>query len=77
MTMFRALLFALIAAVLFPPPAFPQQTPVQEHVLSNGMKLLMVPRKGDPNVAAGWVAQGRFGQRATRALPACRISSNT
>ena len=27
------------------------------HVLDNGMKLLLVPRKGDPNVAAGWVAK--------------------
>jgi predicted Zn-dependent peptidase len=31
--------------------------PVQEVVLKNGMRLLMVPRKGDPNIAAGWVAR--------------------
>ena len=34
-----------------------QQVQVQELELPNGMKLLMVPRKGDPNVAAGWVAK--------------------
>ncbi len=34
-----------------------QQVPVQEYALQNGMKLLMVPRTGDPNVAAGWVAK--------------------
>ncbi len=34
-----------------------QQVEVQEHLLRNGMKLLMVPRRGDPNVAAGWIAK--------------------
>ena len=34
-----------------------QKVPVQEFRLDNGMKLLMVPRKGAPNVAAGWVAR--------------------
>ena len=34
-----------------------QQVQVQELVLDNGMKVLLVPRKGDPNVAAGWVAR--------------------
>lgn len=33
-----------------------QQVPVIEKTLSNGMKLLMVPRKDEPNVAGGWVA---------------------
>jgi predicted Zn-dependent peptidase len=33
-----------------------QQVSVQEYVLPNGLKLLMVPKKGDPNVAAGWIA---------------------
>src|SRR5437773_10694353 len=35
-----------------------QQVSDQEYALQNGMKLLMVPRKGDPNIAAGWVARG-------------------
>lgn len=30
---------------------------VQEHVLANGMKLLLVPRHLSPTVAAGWVAK--------------------
>jgi predicted Zn-dependent peptidase len=38
-------------------PVAAQQVPVEEYVLANGMKLLMVPRKGDPNVAAGWIAK--------------------
>src|SRR6267378_710321 len=33
-----------------------QKVPAQEIVLDNGMRLLLVPRKGDPNVAAGWIA---------------------
>jgi predicted Zn-dependent peptidase len=33
-----------------------QKVPVQEFTLDNGMKVLLVPRKGDPNVAAGWIA---------------------
>ena len=37
--------------------AVAQQVQVQEFVLDNGMKILLVPRKGDPNVAAGWVAK--------------------
>src|SRR5438552_397242 len=28
----------------------------EEHVLSNGMKLLLVPRHDEPTVAGGWVA---------------------
>src|SRR3989442_11840083 len=34
-----------------------QQVSVQEYALQNGMKLLMVPRKGTPNIAVGWVAR--------------------
>jgi predicted Zn-dependent peptidase len=34
-----------------------QQVQVQELILANGMRVLLVPRKGDPNVAAGWVAK--------------------
>jgi predicted Zn-dependent peptidase len=34
-----------------------QNVPVQEVLLDNGMRLLMVPRKGDPNIAAGWIAR--------------------
>ncbi len=34
-----------------------QQVDVIEHRLDNGLTLLLVPRPGDPNVAAGWVAK--------------------
>lgn len=34
-----------------------QQVPVQEVILDNGLRLLMVPKKGDPNIAAGWIAR--------------------
>ena len=34
-----------------------QNVPVQEVLLDNGMKVLLLPRKGAPNIAAGWVAK--------------------
>jgi predicted Zn-dependent peptidase len=34
-----------------------QQLPVQEYTLDNGMRLLLLPRKGSANIAAGWVAR--------------------
>jgi predicted Zn-dependent peptidase len=34
-----------------------QEVPAIEHELENGMTVVMVPRPGDPNVAAGWVAK--------------------
>ena len=37
--------------------AVAQQVPVEEVVLDNGLTLLLLPRPGDPNVAAGWVAK--------------------
>ena len=49
--------FVICAGFTFVSPLRAQQVPVEEYVLANGMKLLMVPRKGDPNVAAGWVAK--------------------
>ncbi len=49
---------SIIVLMLLPAlPLTAQQVEVQEHVLSNGMKVLMVPRRGDPNVAAGWIAK--------------------
>ncbi len=51
--------FALAALVfaLWLPQLWAQQVQVEELVLENGFKLLLVPRQGDPNVAAGWVAK--------------------
>src|SRR5437867_1346884 len=50
-------LSTLLAALLVVPSLWGQNVPVQELVLDNGMRLLMVPRKGDPNVSAGWIAK--------------------
>ena len=46
-----------LAAVCVGGSAGAQQVPVEEVVLDNGMTLLLLPRPGDPNVAAGWVAK--------------------
>ena len=46
-------LLVLLLCVQF---AAAQKVPVQEIVLDNGMRVLLVPRKGDPNIAAGWIA---------------------
>ncbi len=48
-------LFCLL--LLLCPVLKAQQVEVEEQVLDNGMRILMVPRKGDPNVAAGWLAR--------------------
>ena len=34
-----------------------QRVKPRVHTLENGMKFLLVPRKGDPNVSCGWVAK--------------------
>ena len=46
-----------LAATLFAAPAAGQDVQVIEHTLDNGLTLLLVPRPGDPNVAAGWIAK--------------------
>ena len=38
-------------------PARSQELRVEEHVLSNGMKLLLVSRRDEPVVSGGWVAR--------------------
>jgi predicted Zn-dependent peptidase len=48
---------SLLAVLLCAYVVAAQKVPVQEVVLDNGMRLLLVPRKGDPNVAAGWIAR--------------------
>ena len=48
---------AAILAVLAAPSARSQQLKVEEHVLSNGMKVLLVPRRDEPVVSGGWVAK--------------------
>jgi predicted Zn-dependent peptidase len=53
----RRFTYALLALFLCAAGGRAQNVPVQEVVLENGLRLLMVPRKGDPNVAAGWVTR--------------------
>ncbi|HSR66339.1 MAG TPA: pitrilysin family protein [Acidobacteriota bacterium] len=50
--------FILLLCVLLTASwASAQQVEVEELVLDNGMTFLFVPREGDPNVAAGWLAK--------------------
>ena len=47
----------LLAALLAPArPASGQELKIREQTLSNGMTLLLLPRKDEPTIAAGWVA---------------------
>ena len=55
--MHKELFPILLAVTLLSAPVAAQQVQVQEHLLDNGMRFLLVPRRGDPNVAAGWVAR--------------------
>lgn len=49
-TAFRAMLpLALALCTLASPAAFAQQVKVEEFVLDNGMKFLLVPRTEQPN----------------------------
>ncbi len=50
-------IFGVLTAALLIPPLSAQQVDVKEYVLENGMTFLLVPRRGDPNVAAGWIAR--------------------
>ncbi len=53
----RASIVIVWAVLLCASALWAQQVPVQEYVLKNGLRLLMIPKKGDPNIAAGWVAR--------------------
>ena len=48
---------AAVLASIFAAAASAQQVPVREFTLDNGLKFLIVERKGAPNVAAGWIAR--------------------
>ena len=52
----RALL-ACVLTVAAAGSAYAQRVEALVHTLDNGMKFLLVPRKGDPNVSCGWVAK--------------------
>ena len=53
----RRFTYAVLALFLCAAGARAQNVPVQEVVLENGLRVLMVPRKGDPNIAAGWITR--------------------
>ena len=53
----QALVIAAAAALLLGGRAPAQEVKGEEHVLPNGMKLLLVQRPDEPSVAAGWVAK--------------------
>ncbi len=53
----KRILIVVWALLLFASALCAQQVEVQEYVLENGLRLLMIPKKGDPNIAAGWVAR--------------------
>lgn len=55
--MTKPALHVLLQTALLLGPAYAQNIPVQEVVLDNGMKFLLVRRYGDPDVAAGWLAK--------------------
>jgi predicted Zn-dependent peptidase len=57
MTIRRRVLAAAAAALLLGGPAAAQEVKGEEHVLPNGMKLLLVQRPDEPSVSAGWVAK--------------------
>ncbi len=52
-----ALALTLAVAVLTPAAVQAQNVAVEEYVLENGMRFLMRPKKGDPNIAVGWIAR--------------------
>ena len=53
----RLLVAVPIMLALICASGFAQEVPVIAHELENGMKILMVPRPGDPNIAVGWIAR--------------------
>jgi predicted Zn-dependent peptidase len=51
------LTLAVLALGTAVPGSRAQSLDVKEVVLENGLRLLLVPKPGDPNVAAGWIAR--------------------
>ena len=54
---FCPLPFALCLLIFLSPSLWAQNVPVKEVILDNGMKLLLVQRKGSPSISAGWIAK--------------------
>jgi predicted Zn-dependent peptidase len=57
MTRFRMAGVLLAVLLLAPAAVSAQQVQPEEYVLDNGLKLLLLPRRGEPTVAAGWLAK--------------------
>ncbi len=55
--MLRRILLSSIGLALLAAPLAAQRVEVEEFTLDNGMKFLLLPREGDPNIAAGWIAK--------------------
>lgn len=54
----RRILLALgVLMLLGASSAFAQQVTPIVHQLENGMKFLLIPRPGDPNISAGWITK--------------------
>lgn len=53
----RLLLLLVVVVVAMPTGANAQQLQPIVHELDNGMKVLLLPRPGDPNISAGWIAK--------------------
>jgi predicted Zn-dependent peptidase len=53
----KRLLFTFMILLWCAPLTLAQKVEVQEVTLDNGLRLLLAPRKGDPNIAAGWLAR--------------------
>jgi len=51
------LLSVLLCLATLGGTAYAQKVTPIVHELDNGMKFLLVPRTGDPNIVAGWVAK--------------------
>src|SRR5881398_1511340 len=54
---YRAFSICLFFSTAWFSTAWAQNVPVKEIRLDNGMKVLLVQRKGSPNISAGWVAK--------------------
>ena len=67
----------LLALLLCAQFAAAQKVPVQEIVLDNGMRVLLVPRKGDPKRRCRLDRSRWFGQRTPGHYRVSRISSST
>ncbi len=55
--MFHLIPHTLLAILVLAVSLSGQQVTVEELVLDNGMKFLLLPREGDPNIAAGWISK--------------------